>query len=132
MYQPYSDIQDLEHPMVKGLRPNARQLVEAALLGYCIGDECSPMTVVDEAAFTEAGGHIVGTTGDGQVSVGQIKLGKGVIRIVGGALPTPTEEYDHRYGLRDYAMTYSGLYIMENSITYSKSAKSGSRKALVF
>ena len=28
----------------------------------------------------------------------------------------PTEKYDHRYGLRDYAMTYTGLYIMENSI----------------
>ena len=37
---------------------------------------------------------------------------------MGGALPRPTEEYDHRYGLRDYAMTYSGLYIMENSIVH--------------
>jgi hypothetical protein len=118
VYQPYADIQDFEHRMVRGLRPNARQLVEAAILGYCIGSECSPMTVVDETAFTEAGGHVVGTTGDGQVSVGELPLGKGRIRIVGGALPRPTEAYDHRYGLRDYALTYSGLYIMENSIVH--------------
>ncbi|MGH3117484.1 MAG: hypothetical protein ACRDQ2_10325 [Gaiellales bacterium] len=118
VYQPYADIQDFEHQMVSGLRPNARQLVEAATLGYCIGGACSPMTTVAEQAFTDAGGHVIATTGDGRVSLGEIKLGKGRIRIVGGALPTPTEKYDHRYGLRDYAMTYSGLYVMENSLRY--------------
>ena len=131
VYQPYSDFQDLEHHMVRGLRPNARQLVESPPLGYCIGNECSPMTVVDEAAFTEAEGHVVGTTGDGLVSVGEIPLGGGVIRIIGGTLPTPTEEHDHRYGLRNYAMTYTGLYIMENSVTYSRSGGSDSGKRLV-
>ena len=89
------------------------------------------MTTVAEDAFTGIDGHVVGTTGDGRVSVGEIPLGSGVIRIIGGALPTPTEKHDHRYGLRSYAMTYTGLYIMENSITYSRSSKSGSSKALV-
>ena len=116
VYQPYTDIVDFEHPMVQRLRPNARQLVESPPLGYCIGNECSPMTVVDQAAFEDAGGHTVGTSGEGRVSIGQVPLGKGVVRVVGGALPMPTEKYDHRYGLRDYAMTYTGLYIMENSI----------------
>ncbi len=124
VYQPYTDIQDFEHTMVQGLRPNARQLVETPPLGYCIGNECSPMTVVDETAFTDAGGHVVGITGDGLVSVGEIDLGKGVIRVIGGALPSPTEKHDHRYGLRSYAMTYTGLYIMENSITYGGAGKS--------
>lgn len=123
VYQPYTDIEDFEHPMVKGLRPNARQLVETAPLGYCIGGACSPMTVVDRAAFEAAGGQVVGTTAsDQQVSVGQVALGDGVVRIVGGALPMPTEKNDHRYGLRDYAMTYTGLYIMENSIALPTSA----------
>ena len=116
VYQPYTDIVDFDHPMVQRLRPNARQLVETPPLGYCIGSQCSPMTVVDQAAFEGAGGHTVGTTGDGRVSVGEIPVGQGDIRIVGGALPMPTEKYDHRYGLRDYAMTYTGLYIMENSL----------------
>jgi hypothetical protein len=118
VYQPYTDIVDFSHAMVQGLRPNARQLVETAPLGYCIGNDCSPMTVVDEAAFADAGGHVVGTTGEGRVSVGELGLGKGLVRIVGGALPTPTEEHDHRYGLRNYAMTYTGLFIMENAIVH--------------
>src|SRR5439155_25158105 len=32
VYQPYSNVTDLSDPMVAGLRPNARQLVEAATL----------------------------------------------------------------------------------------------------
>ena len=125
VYQPYADIVDFEHPMVEGLRPNARQLVETAPLGYCIGNSCSPMTVVDRTAFEDAGGHTVGTTGDERVSVGEIPMGSGVVRIVGGALPMPSEKDDHRYGLRDYAMTYTGLYIMENSISASPQSGSG-------
>ncbi|MGI8774341.1 MAG: M14 family zinc carboxypeptidase [Actinomycetota bacterium] len=131
VYQPYADFQDLDHHMAQGLRPNARQLVETAPLGYCIGNSCSPMTVVDETAFTDAGGHVVGTTGDGLVSVGELSLGKGLIRIVGGALPTPTEEFDHRYGLRNHAMTYTGLYIMENSVTYNRFATTAGRKPMI-
>ena len=42
----------------------------------------------------------------------------GRIRIVGGALPTPTETQDHRFGLRNYALTYSGLFLMENSLEH--------------
>ena len=118
VYQPYADFQDRAHPMAEGLRTNARQLVEAATLGYGIGNSASPMTIVDQAAFTAAGGEIVGTTGANRVSVGQLPLGEGQIRVVGGALPMPTEENDHRYGLRNYGMTYSGLFLMENSIRH--------------
>ena len=127
VYQPYSNFVDFEHPMLQGLRPNARQLAEATLVGYGIGDTASPMSVVATAAWEEAGGHVIGTTGptgllasdDGsQTSVGELKLGKGQVRIMGGGLPAPTETNDHRYGLKDYALTYSGLYIMENSIVH--------------
>jgi hypothetical protein len=128
VYQPYADFVDLEHPMAEGLRPNSRQLVETAVLGYCIGNECSPMTIVEEAAWTDAGGHVVGTTGEGRVSVGEIELGKGKIRILGGALPRPSEQYDHRYGLRNYAPTFTGLYILENSIVHDAPSLGASRK----
>jgi hypothetical protein len=118
VYQPYSDIDDgSENPMIHGLRANARQLVEAAVLGYGIGNTASPMTGVAPDAFAAAEGDVVGTT-QGVVTLGHIKLGDGLIRVVGGALPTPSEEEDHRYGLRDYALTYSGLYIMENAIRW--------------
>ncbi|MBW3664066.1 MAG: hypothetical protein KY469_13270 [Actinobacteria bacterium] len=122
VYQPYSDILDFGHPMVEGLRRNARQLVEAAILGYGIGNGASPMTIVDRAAFTGAGGHVIGTTGSDRVSLGELPLGAGQIRVIGGALPTPTEEQDHRYGLRDYGLTYSGLFILENAIQHDADA----------
>jgi hypothetical protein len=126
VYQPYANIADLEHSMVQGLRGNARQLSEATLIGYGIGDNASPMTVVTKAAWEDAGGHTVATTGnnagtsdDGtKTSVGELTLDKGRIRIMGGGLHMPTEENDHRYGLKDYSLTYSGLYILENSMKH--------------
>jgi hypothetical protein len=126
VYQPYSNIKDFTDPLVKGLRTNARQMVEAAILGYGIGNSASPMSVVTSTAWTAAGGNVVGTTGDGagtsddgtQVSLGQLKLGAGRIKIIGGALPTPTETNDHRFGLRDYAPTTSGLFVLENSLNH--------------
>ena len=126
VYQPYANITDLSNPLVSGLRSNARQLVEAAILGYGIGNSASPMTIVQSAAWTAAGGKTAGTTGSGdgtsddhtQVSVGQLALGDGEIRIIGGALPTPTETQDHRFGLRDYAPTTSGTFILENSLKH--------------
>jgi len=122
VYQPFADLKDLKHPMADGLRANARQLVEAPVLGYEIGDQESPMTAIDPAAWAQAKGAVVGTTpgaaGSALVSIGQAPLGKGQIRIVGGALPMPTEEHDHRYGLRNYAMTYTGLFVMENSLEH--------------
>jgi hypothetical protein len=129
VYLPYANFVDFEHPMLDGLRANARQLAETTLVGYEIddnqGEESGRMTVVDRAAFEEAGGHTVGTTGDYEgsdddgtsTSVGELELGDGVIRITGG-LPMPTESNDHRFGLKDYALTYSGLFILENSIVH--------------
>ncbi len=135
VYQPHANFKDFDHELMQGLRPNARQLVEAAILGYGIGNDASPMTVVQTEQWEAAGGHVIGTTGtettgedpaldrqldDGSLtSVGELKLGKGRVRIVGGALPTPTEEQDHRFGLRNYGLTYSGLFLMENSIRYN-------------
>ena len=126
VYQPYANIAAADHPMVEGLRGNARQLSEATLVGYGIGSNASPMTIVTSTAWTAAGGVTVGTTGNStggsdtgtQTSVGELPLGAGKVRILGGGLAMPTEENDHRYGLKDYALTYSGLYILENSIEH--------------
>jgi hypothetical protein len=117
VYQPFADFEALDDPMIAGLRANARQLVEAPLLGYGIGDTASPMTAIDPTAFADAGGTTVGTTED-LVTVGHLSVGSGRIQVVGGALPTQTEDLDHRYGLRDYALTYSGLFIMENVLKH--------------
>jgi hypothetical protein len=139
VYAPYANFVAGEHPLKKGLRANARQLVETPILGYGLqgeGDdfEDAPTHVVTTDAWKKAGGTTVGTTtefltgqdpaldknlDDGtQTSVGELALGKGKIRFVGGALPAPIEENDHRYGLRNYALTYSGLFLMENAIRH--------------
>ncbi|MGH2711706.1 MAG: hypothetical protein ACRDH9_10945 [Actinomycetota bacterium] len=126
VYQPYSNFTDLSSPMLKGLRSNGRQLAEFTLIGYGIGNNSSPMTIVNTPAWTSAGGHTVGTTGNNagssdsgtQVSVGELPLGAGKIRILGGGLGMPTEINDHRYGLKDYSLTYAGLYILENSMVH--------------
>ncbi len=34
---PFANFRTFDHPLTRGLRPNARQLVEAAILGYGIG-----------------------------------------------------------------------------------------------
>ncbi len=137
VYLPFANFRTFDHAMTKGLRPNARQLVESAVIGYGIQGvseqaDSAPMTVVASEAWQAAGGITIGTTsndGTGQdsytdaqlddgslTSVGEIPLGKGKVRIVGGALPTPTEDNDHRFGLRNYGLTYSGLFLMENAI----------------
>jgi hypothetical protein len=137
VYLPFANFTTFDHAMSKGLRPNARQLVESAVVGYGIQGieekaDSAPMTVVNSDAFHAAGGTTVGTTSTGGTgedpfidaqlddrsltSVGELKLGEGKVRIVGGALPTPTEENDHRFGLRDYGLTYSGTFLMENAI----------------
>jgi hypothetical protein len=137
VYLPFANFQTFDHPLSKGLRSNARQLVESAVIGFGIEgiDEAAdhaPMTVVASDALQAAGGTTVGTTpavttgqdpfvdkalDDGSLtSVGEVPLGKGKVRVIGGALPTPTEENDHRFGLRNYGLTYSGTFLMENAI----------------
>jgi hypothetical protein len=125
VYQPHANFSDFDHMMVAGLRGNARQLSEATLVGYPIGGDASPMSMVDTAAWEAAGGHVVGETDDASdddlgtgTTVGEGTLGDGIIRIMGGGLPTPTEDFDHRYGLKDYSLTYSGLFILENSMVH--------------
>lgn len=126
VYMPYANFVDLDHDMTEGLRGNARQLSEATLIGYDIGNDASPMTAVATGAWEAIGGHVVGTTGPGSggaddgslTTVGQVSVGDGIIRIMGGGLHQPTEEHDHRYGLKDYSLTYSGLYVLENSIVW--------------
>jgi hypothetical protein len=117
VYQPYADFQDFGHPLLKGLRPNARQLAEYTLIGHGIGNTQSPMTTVSSTAWSGIGGVTVGTSTSSRVSVGEAPLGEGKIRITNG-LRMANETLDHRYGLKDFALTYSGLYILENSMVH--------------
>ena len=52
------------------------------------------------------------------MTLGEIKLGKGVVRIVGALLPQPTKEFDHQEGLEPHAVTYTGYFLVENLTNY--------------
>ncbi|MEX2458420.1 MAG: M14 family zinc carboxypeptidase [Actinomycetota bacterium] len=99
----------------------------------CSVDRCdSPNWIVDLEAWEGAGGTVAGrtvvkasedpedeTTSVG-VSLGELRLGRGRVRIVGALLPHPTEKNYHPFGLASYALTYTGYQIFENAIAYRR------------
>lgn len=106
--------------------PNFRhQTTEPVPIGYAIqnpggGDLNSlPQWAVTRDAFEEAGGRVVGTLGGSDVTLGEIGLGDGVIRIIGSLLPVPTQEFDHPYGLSSYGVTYTGYEVLRNALDWA-------------
>jgi len=98
---------------------NRHQTVEPVPLGYAIqnaagdNDPHSFTWAVARRAWTPAGGRIAGTVSD-EVALGEIAVGQGRLRFVGGLLPDPDERYDHPFGLTSYAVTYTGWQLFEN------------------
>lgn len=58
-----------------------------------------PQWRVDRTAWDAAGGRTVGVVGAEDVTLGELELAKGRIRIAGSMLPPPTEAYDQPYGI---------------------------------
>lgn len=103
--------------------PNHRhQTYEPVPLGFAIQDETgadfngAPVWAVDQTEWERLGGRTVGITGADQVTLGELKLGAGTIRIVGALLPMPTEQYYHPFGLANYALTYTGYQVLKNTL----------------
>jgi hypothetical protein len=129
-----ADGNTLADPLAKNVaRPGARfntglrrQTFEPTPIGFSIQDATggdasnSPQWIVNRQAFEAAGGRVVatGTSGEGTltsfVTVGELPLGKGVVRIAGALLPTPTQAFDHQEGLEPFAVTYTGYTLAEN------------------
>jgi hypothetical protein len=123
-------LRDLDQP---GSRDNTgfrRQMFEPTPLGFAIQNEdggdasFARQYAVDKKTWEDAGGRSVAASADAgardagpiydQVTIGELKMGKGQIRIAGALLPQPTEEYDHEWGLEPYAVTYSGYTVARN------------------
>jgi hypothetical protein len=103
--------------------PNHRhQTYEPVPLGFAIQDETgtdfngSPIWAVDQIEWERLGGRTVGITTADQVTLGELKLGLGTIRIVGALVPMPTEQYYHPFGLANYALTYTGYQVLKNTL----------------
>jgi hypothetical protein len=43
-----------------------------------------------------------------------------VVRLVGALLPMPTERYYHPFGLANYALTYSGYQVLNNTLQWTR------------
>lgn len=122
---------------------NRHQTYEPTPLGYyvspagannstCDSDRCdSPNWIVDDAAWTAAGGSVAartlvretisaGSATSTGTSLGELVLGEGVIRIAGALLPDPSEANYHPYGLASYALTYTGYQLFENLIAWQR------------
>jgi hypothetical protein len=112
-----------------------RQTYEPVPTGHLVGgpSTCSsgcdaPIHVVDPDAWEAAGGINLGRSyvrpgpsggsGDAGVSLGELPLGDGAIRIIGALLPEPTQDNFHPYGLSSHALTYTGYQLFENATSW--------------
>ena len=126
------DTDTYDHPLAAGIdQPgsaegvgNRRQVVEPIPLGYNLSDN-QPQWSVDAAAWTAAGGSIVGTTDAAadSVALGEVPVGAGRVRVIGSLLPFPTTEQYHPFGLRSYAITDNGYVLADNTWTWGNPAQ---------
>ena len=125
------------------LYQHRHQTYEPAAIGYfvspsgsanasCSADICdSPLWTVEPEAWRKAGGTVAGRSyarpgelgpgGDG-ISLGELPVGKGKIRIIGALLPQPSERRYHPYGLAAHALTYTGYQLVENALIHRRVA----------
>lgn len=96
-----------------------------------ITENSAPIWSVDRAAWEAAGGTTIGTvdppsgpkvTHEGndtdRTVLGTAPLGAGRVVAFGAILPTPTEAFDHWFGLEPYAMTLTGQHLMLHALTW--------------
>lgn len=121
---------NLDHELLEGARPIQRELYKATPLGYA-GSELppnpqlittaeAPMTLVDEDAFTDAGGTVAGRSKD-RVAAGSIYADDDAttgVHVIGGLLPPGDQSNLHPFGLRHYAVSFLGHTMLTNALTY--------------
>jgi hypothetical protein len=110
-----------------GNEVHRHQTYEPVPIGYSIqnaqGNDAftSPIWYVTAPSYKKAKGRerAVGTTGaTNNVSLGEIRYRGGRIRFIGALLPMPTAKFDHPFGLRNYALTYTGYQLLRNALTW--------------
>ncbi len=98
---------------------NRHQVTEPVPLGFSLPGEAEngvtiPQWSIAPDAFEGAGGRVVGRLGGADITFGEIPLGQGQVRVLGSLLPMPTLANDHRFGVADYALTYTGYELARN------------------
>jgi hypothetical protein len=116
-----------------------RQMFEPTPLGYAIQNKegadasLARQYDVDRGEWEKAGGRTTATSADSgardaqpvysRVTIGEMPVGNGDIRIAGALLPQPTEEFDHQFGLEPYSSTYTGYIMARNLLEALNRAK---------
>ena len=103
------------------------QTYEPVPIGYAISPadddadlNASPVWSVDQIEWERLGGRTAGTTTADQVTLGELPVGGGVVRVVGALLPMPTEQFYHPFGLANYSLTYSGYQVLQNALQWQR------------
>ena len=110
------------------------QVTEPIPIGYAIEDLNGGSLLsqlqwsVEREDWEAAGGRIVGTVGS-DVTLGELPVGDGVVRILGTLLPFPSDDYDHPYGLSNYALTWTGYELTQNLLSWTNPNGTGGQTA---
>lgn len=96
-------------------------------------ENSAPIWSVARIAWEAAGGTTIGTvdppdgpktTHEGndtdRVVLGTAPLGQGRVVAFGSILPTPTEAFDHWFGLEPYAVTLTGQHLLLQALTWDE------------
>jgi RTX calcium-binding nonapeptide repeat (4 copies) len=113
---------DIDQPGAAEGNGHRHQTYEPVPIGFEIQDPAgddnddAPVWTVDQPTWEGAGGRTVGTTTETEVTLGELPLGAGTVRIIGALLPMPSDQADIPYGLSSYALTYSGYQVFNNAL----------------
>jgi hypothetical protein len=113
-----------DHPLLEGTRPGQRELARSSPLGYASRANGVPMYGVDRDAFEAAGGSVAGyhqREDNTLVTAGTIQIpgGSGEVIILGGLLPSPTQQNLHPFGLAGQSLTHLGYTVLANGVGHS-------------
>ena len=114
--------QQVQRPGAAEGPQHRHQTFEPVPIGFAIQNEegadfnSSPVWSVDLFEWERAGGRTVGITTPDQVTLGELPVGRGQVRIIGPVLPRPTEQYYHPFGLASHAVTYTGYQVLNNAL----------------
>lgn len=121
-----------DHPLLAGTEPSQLEVGKWVPLGYSLDLDC-PMTLVDPAAFEQAGGTVAATTAgeykeiDPGVSAGSMTRpdSQTGIHVIGGALPPATQDHLHPFGLNEYLLSQLGMMLVSNALGYETTVSVG-------
>ncbi|MFD1514367.1 M14 family zinc carboxypeptidase [Halomarina rubra] len=114
---------DFEHYLLDDIRPLQREMWKSPQIGYVPNVNDQPATIVDDEAFTAAGGEVAGrmqTGGEEGVGAGSLRAGDAEINLLGSILPPANQQELHPFGMADYAVSFMGHTMLCNALGFQQ------------